>query len=195
MEKFHPTDDGEDEPPIILLAGRMLWDKGIGEFVEASRLVNNGEQKARFVLAGKPDSNNPKSISEKQLHVWNESGVVEWWGFCNNMVEIIQKSCIVALPSYYEGVPKILIEAAACGRPVIATDMPGCREIVHEGYNGCLTKAKSSNDLAEKILQLLSDKEQRIKMGENGRKLACNHFSAKETIERTFRLYEDLLKR
>jgi glycosyltransferase involved in cell wall biosynthesis len=193
LTKFFPSEENNNTPPIILLASRMLWDKGVGEFVEAADKVNSGEQKARFVLVGKPDKNNPKSIERKQLEKWNETGMIEWWGFHEDMPQVLQNSDIVVLPSYYEGVPKVLIEAAACGKPIITTNVPGCREIVKDGYNGYLVEEKNSKDLADKALTLLADKKERIEMGEKGRKFASEHFSLKSTKERTLALYRSLL--
>jgi glycosyltransferase involved in cell wall biosynthesis len=194
MEKFKPTDAPDEEYPIVLFASRMIWDKGVGEFVEAAEIVNNGKKKARFVLVGKPDHNNPNSVTEEQLREWDSEGVIEWWGFCENMVEVLQDSSIVTLPSYYgEGVPKILIEAAACGKPIITTDMPGCREIVDNGYNGFLIREKNSKDLAEKTLTLLADKKERIEMGIKGRVFAQDNFSLEATLKRTLKLYDSLL--
>jgi glycosyltransferase involved in cell wall biosynthesis len=193
ISKFTPSNENENNPPIVLLASRMLWDKGIGEFVESAKIVNNGKQKARFVLAGKPDDNNPKSIESERLKSWNDEGTIEWWGYCDNMVKVIQNSSLVVLPSYYEGVPKILIEAAACGKPIITTDVPGCREIVRHGYNGYLVEQKNSKDLAEKTLTLLADKKERIEMGIKGRVFAQDNFSLEATLKRTLKLYDSLL--
>lgn len=194
IQKFIPSEESNTDPPIVLFASRMIWDKGVGEFVEAAEIVNRHNKKACFVLAGKPDPNNPNSVSEEQLKKWNDSGTVEWWGFCEDMVAVLQQSSIVSLPSYYgEGVPKILIEAAACGKPIIATDMPGCREIVQDGYNGLLVEEKNSEDLAEKTLSLLENEEIRIKMGKRGRESATEHYSLEETKRRTFNLYDKLL--
>jgi glycosyltransferase involved in cell wall biosynthesis len=194
MEKFKPSSGSEKEYPIVLFASRMIWDKGVGEFVEAAKIINKGTKKARFVLAGKPDHNNPNSVTEEELRAWNKKGLVEWWGYCENMVEILQESSIVSLPSYYgEGVPKILIEAAACGKPVITTDMPGCREIVCDGETGYLVEEKNSKDLAKKTLTLLADKKERIEMGIKGRVFAQDNFSLKATLKRTLKLYDSLL--
>lgn len=194
IEKFKPSIQAEEEYPVVLFASRMIWDKGVGEFVEASKIINKNTRKARFVLAGKPDHNNPNSVTKEQLKAWDKKGPVEWWGFCENMVEVLQESSIVSLPSYYgEGVPKILIEAAACGKPIIATDMPGCREIVRDGETGFLVEAKKSKDLAEKILTLLADRDKGVEMGKKGRKFACKQYSLKSTKKRTLALYEQLL--
>ncbi len=193
MEKFTPTEEPEADHPLIILPTRMLWEKGVGEFVEAARRINNREKRARFVLIGEPDRNNPNFVPEDQLKAWDEEGVVEWWGFCENMVDIIQNCHIVALPSYYgEGVPRVLIEAAACAKPIVTTDMPGCREIVEDGKNGYLVEAKNASDLADKIDQLLQNRESRIEMGKYGRALAEEHYSLQNTIDRTMKLYERL---
>src|SRR5262249_11391723 len=108
--------------PVVVLAARMLWTKGIAEFVEAARIVRQQGIEARFVLVGRTDSENPSGIPPDQLRVWTASGAVEWWGHRNDMAEVFAGANLVCLPSYGEGVPKVLVEAAACGRAIVATD-------------------------------------------------------------------------
>lgn len=120
--------------PIILLASRMLWEKGVGEFVKAANLLGKQGVSARFVLVGQPDCENPSAITHKQLQAWNDSGEIEWWGHRDNMPEVLSQAKIVCLPSYYgEGIPKVLVEAMASARPIVTTDMPGCSEVVRSG--------------------------------------------------------------
>jgi len=142
--------------PLVMLASRMLWDKGVGEFVEAARALQAQGIHARFVLVGEPDAENPSSVSKAQLHEWNESGVVEWWGFRKDMPNILSQASVVCLPTYYgEGVPKVLIEAMACGRPIVTTDMPGCRDLVQSGRNGFLVSPKDTVGLAKSLAALV----------------------------------------
>ena len=173
----------------------MLWDKGIGEFVKAAKILKQEGVEARFVLTGENDSENPASISNKQLNEWNKSDAVEWWGGKNNMHEILTQACIVCLPSYREGLPKVLLEAASCGRPVIATNVPGCREIVHNGENGILVPLKDSSSLASAIKELINNPEKRKIMGNDGRKLVESEFSEEIVVSQTLEVYQELLNK
>lgn len=177
----------------IIFAGRMLWDKGIGELVDASRILHSKGLKFRIVLVGKPDTENPRSIPKDILKGWNGNGVVEWWGYQENMAEVLSKAHIVVLPSYREGVPKSLIEAAACGRPIVATDVPGCREIVHEGQNGFLVPAQDAKSLADALEILIKDSALRKGMGKRGREMVEEGFSEEIVVEKTMKLYRKIL--
>ncbi len=123
LGRFAPTTDAP-EPVLVVLASRMLWDKGIGEFVAAARLLRSQGSAARFVLVGQPDPGNPSSVAEEQLHAWQQEGCIEWWGFRGDMPEVLRQAHIACLPSYREGLPKFLIEAAAAGLPLVTTDGP-----------------------------------------------------------------------
>ncbi len=179
--------------PIVMLASRMLWDKGVGEFVNAAKRLNSKGIIARFVLVGDSDSENPSSISNDQLQAWHKDGVIEWWGRKANMPEILARSNIVCLPSYREGVPKVLIEAASCGRPIVTTDAPGCREIVQNEINGFLVPIKDSVILAEAIKKLIDSSELRRKMGMLGRKLVEDEFTIDKVNCETLAIYQDIL--
>jgi len=194
IKDFKPVGKAE-EPPVILLASRMIWDKGLQEFKAAAEIVKKERSDVRFVLAGKSDDGNPNAVPESTLNEWNRAGVVEWWGHCENMPEILQKSAVVTLPTFYpEGVPKILIEAAATGRPIVTTNRPGCRDIVRDGENGLLVPQKDSEKLAEAILTLLNDPDLMEKYGKAGRKIVEEEFSEKIVVEKTLGVYEDLLR-
>lgn len=180
----------------ILLASRMLWDKGVGEFVQAAELIRQRGISARFVLVGTGDAENPRSIPEETLKSWHESGVVEWWGKRNDMPQVFAQAHLVCLPSTYgEGIPKVLIEAAACGRPIVTTDMPGCREIVRHGVNGLLVPPKDSIALADALQQLLENPDLRREMGAKGREMVVQEFAQEIVIEQTLALYGEALKR
>ena len=182
--------------PLIILASRMLWDKGIGEFVEAARKLSEAGTKARFVLLGKVDSDNPASVPLGTLREWHEEGTVEWWGYKENMPAIFSRAHIVCLPSFYgEGVPKVLIEAASCGRAIVTTDTPGCREIVRDGENGLLVPPRDARALAGAIQRLIADPSLRKKMGERGREIVMREFSLDKVISETMGLYKELLFR
>ena len=163
--------------PVVLLPSRFLWDKGIGEFVESAKILKEQGIKARFVLAGKHDEDNPENIPFSKIEEWVEQELVENWGFVENMSKAINQSSIVCLPSYREGLPKCLLEAASCARPIVATDVPGCREVVLHGKTGLLVKAKNKDSLVIALSKLLADSNLRKEMGEKGREMVLKEFS------------------
>lgn len=187
----------EPEPtgtPVVLLASRMLWQKGIGDFVKAARLLSAQNVSARFVLVGKPDPENPGSIPEAQLVAWTRSGLVEWWGYQDDMAKVLAQANVVCLPSSYgEGVPRVLIEAASCGRAIVATDAPGCREIVRTGQNGFLVPPQDPEALAQAINTLVQDPILRSSMGACAREIAVREFSEETVFAQTITLYRELL--
>jgi glycosyltransferase involved in cell wall biosynthesis len=192
VKTWIPTPE-PDGVPVVLLAARMLGDKGVVEFVEAARTVRSAGVRARFVLVGETDPGNPTAISVEQLRYWADSGDVEWWGQRNNMQEILAQSHIVCLPSLREGVPKVLIEAAACGRAMVATDAPGCREIVRHGENGLLVPVRNSRALAQAMRLLIENKDLRETLGRKGREIAVEEFSVERVINETLDVYRELL--
>lgn len=192
IDKFQPVSDKPPEP-IVLLACRMLWDKGIGEFVEAARLVNRLNVKARFVLVGRCDYDNPSSIGLKQLQRWQEEGVVEWWGHRDDMPTVFSRAAVVVLPSYREGLPVSLLEAAACGKPIVATDVPGCRDVVLHRINGLLVPPKNASDLADAVMLLLENEGLRVELGCRGREIVVKNFSTAAVTAHTVALYRELL--
>lgn len=193
MDRF--THEPEpDATPVVLLAARMLRHKGVGEYVEAARRLQKRGVQARFVLAGDHDPDNPSSLSPSRLQAWHEEGVVEWWGHCENMPEVFSRVHIVCLPSYYrEGVPRVLIEAASCGRPIVTTDAPGCREIVREGENGLLVPPQDSLALTNALLKLIRNKKMREAMGKRGRAMVEKEFSMQCVLSSTMDVYDELL--
>lgn len=192
-DEFKPTQDKSNEE-IVLLASRMIWDKGIQEFVEAAKTVKEQKPEVRFILAGKADQGNPNVVPEETLRSWTEEGHVEWLGHVDNMIELIQKSTIVTLPTFYpEGVPKILIESASTGKPIITTNRPGCNDIVKDGENGILIPEKDSQALADAILSLLNDPQKMEQFGKRGRELVLEEFSEDIVVSKTMKLYEELL--
>ena len=162
--------------PLVVLPARMLWDKGVGEFVGAARQLQQRGVKAKLVLVGDPDTENPASVPERQLKDWQNEGVVEWWGRREDMPQVLAQSHIVCLPSYREGLPKALLEAASCGLPIVTTDVPGCREIVRDGDNGLLVEAYNATALADALARLLSDPGLRQQMGLRGRERVVSEF-------------------
>lgn len=190
--EFYVTSE-TNEKPLVILASRMLWDKGIGDFVEAAcQLIKEGIE-AKFVLVGEGDPDNPNSISHNQLLAWQSENVIEWWGKRADMQAVFSKSHIVCLPSSYgEGVPKVLIEAASCGRAIVTTNTPGCREIVKDGENGLLIPPKNPLALAIALRKLIENKQMRIKMGLRGRKIVEDEFSINKVVLQTLTLYEQI---
>jgi glycosyltransferase involved in cell wall biosynthesis len=180
--------------PIVMLAARLLWDKGIREFVEAAKLLHKAGVSARCVVVGEPDSENHSSIPAEQMTAWHDTGEIEWWGKRTDMPTVLAQSHIVCLPSYYgEGVPKILLEAASIGRPIVTTDMPGCREAVTEGDNGLLVPARDAGALAAALKMLLNDPTRRKDMGQRGRERAEQEFSEEHVVSQTLDIYRLLL--
>ena len=202
VNQFRPTgfpdwssDGRADGRPIVMLPSRMLWTKGIGEFVQAARLLRNRGLSARFVLVGRVDPDNPGHVSEQQLRSWEQTGQVEWWGHRSDMPRVLNQASIVALPSYYrEGAPKVLLEAAACARPVVTTDWCGCRDVVDPGRTGLLVPPRDAGALADTLQQLLCDRQQCIEMGRQGRQWVVRNFSESIVAAKTFDVYSALLR-
>lgn len=185
---FQPVAEPDGDTTVIL-AARMLRDKGIYEFVEAARILKQKKLAVRMVLVGGLDDANPSAISAQQLDAWQNEGVIEWWGKQADMPAVFSQAHIVCLPSYREGLPKVLLEAAACARPLVATDVPGCREIVQDGFNGYLVPARNAESLVDAINKLVQDPAARKTMGSKGRQLVEQHFSRDIIIKQTLGLY------
>ena len=184
----------EPEGPFtVVLGARMLRDKGIGEFVEAARLVRAKLPEARFILVGGLDPGNPAAIAEDELHRWTSDGDIEWWGQRDDMPEVLASAHVVCLPSYREGLPRILLEGAATGRTLVATDVAGCREVVRHGSTGLLVPARDAHALAEAFLRLASDPTSRRGFSDAARALVENEFSLTSVVDRTLELYGELL--
>jgi len=180
-------------PPLVILPARLLSDKGVGEFVEAARLLRGRGVKARFALVGEGDPGNPASVPPQQLHEWENEGVVELFGWQDEMPKILAQSHIVCLPSYGEGLPKALLEAASCGKPIVATDVPGCRDVVHHGENGLLVPPRQAAPLATALERVIGDADLRRTLGAGGRERVLANFSVETVSAETLRLYADLL--
>jgi glycosyltransferase involved in cell wall biosynthesis len=180
--------------PVVMVASRMLWSKGIREFVEAAKRLKVDHPELRFVLVGRPDRGNPSSIPESKLRAWHDAGVVEWWGHRDDMPQVYGQAHIVVLPSYTEGIPRNLIEAAAVGRPIVASDLPGCRQVVEHGRNGLIVPLRDAEALAQALQRLLSDPDERARMGRHGRSIMEQHFSDGIINEQTLSVYSRLLR-
>ena len=192
VERFRPTAK-ENNPPIVLFSSRILVTKGVLEYVEAIRILKAKGINARFALAGKPDPGNPASIPDEQIEAWKQSDLVEWWGWQSDMPAALAQTDIFCLPSYREGVPNALLEATACGLPIVTTDTPGCRDVVTNGVNGLLVPVKNAQAIADALKTLILDPELRRRMGSAGREIAVNFSNIKINRE-TLAVYSLLTK-
>jgi glycosyltransferase involved in cell wall biosynthesis len=191
---FSPAED-PPAPVTVMLVARMLWAKGVGEFVAAATKLNNEDLPARFVLVGDPDPDNPASVSEANLRAWHGRGGLEWWGRREDMAAVLQQAHIACLPSFYgEGLPKSLLEAAASGLPIVTTDTPGCREVVTDGDNGFLVPVKDIDALAAALKKLIMDANLRRQMGERSRARSLAEFSQARVIAEILAIYQELLQ-
>ena len=194
VSQFRASSEPDGGAIVITLVARMLLDKGVVEFVQAARLLKQRGLSFRAILVGEPDPENPSSIPGNQLLAWQSEGVIEWWGRRNDIPAVWVQSHIAVLPTTYgEGVPKSLIEAAACARPIIATDVPGCREIVAHESNGLLVPVKDPAALADAIERLVTDPALRQSMGVKGRELVQREFAEPIVVRKTLDLYRSML--
>jgi len=192
-ERFTPGPEPRGSP-VILLAGRMLWDKGVGVMVEAARRLHR-RISARIVLVGEPDLGNPSAVTPAMLTQWQEEGVIEWWGWRSDMPLVYQQCHVVALPTAYgEGVPTALLEAAACGKPLVASDIPGCRAVVQEGVTGLLVPPNDPQALADALERLALDVQLRSRMGDAARQLVLDQFTHERINAATLEVYRRILK-
>jgi len=194
LQVFHKSNEAPGLP-LVLLPSRMLWDKGVGEFVQAAKIINSNGLEARFVLVGAPDPENPASIPTQKLKEWHTSKIVEWWGQQDDMPTIYDRAHIVCLPSYREGLPKVLLEAGASGKPVVTANTTGCRDIIKDGKNGFLVEPLNPDELANAIKKLLDDAELRKTMGMRAMQIVEEEFSEEKIVNHTLSLYNKILKR
>lgn len=191
LERFVPAPEPAG-PATVLVASRMLRTKGIGEVVEAARRLKARGTAVRVLLAGDSDRGNAAAIAPETLTAWQSEGLVEWLGHRADMPDLLAGSHIACLPSYYrEGLPKSLIEAAAAGRPIVTSDVTGCRDVVRDGDNGLLVPARDAEALAGALRRLIDDPAQRQRMGARGREIAEEAFGLNGVIDRTLRVYRE----
>lgn len=195
LDRFRPK---EREGPwtdgvVLLYAGRLMWQKGLGDFVEVARRLSG---RARFVVAGYSEDGSPDAVPVAQVERWADEGHIEWLGSRSDMPEVIAQSDVVVLPTVYgEGVPKVLVEAAASGRAIVTTDTPGCRDVCRDGINGVLIPPGDVDALERAVLTLVEDHGLRARMGEAGRRLAEDGFGLERVLERSLTLYATMLGR
>jgi glycosyltransferase involved in cell wall biosynthesis len=177
----------------FLLVARLLKDKGINEFAEAARLLKSRYPLVEFALLGFKDKRNPNAVKEEQLTSWQEKGWVIYWGSSSDVREQIALADCVVLPSYREGTPRTLLEAAAMGRPLVTTDVPGCREVVRHGINGLLCRPRNSHDLADRMQEILQmPAEQLAQMGQASRQLVQERFDEQQVIDAYLKALDNL---
>ena len=192
-DQFLPADAAGNGPPVVVLPARMLRDKGVVEFVEAARLLKTRGVAARFVLCGEPDPLNPASLTQAQLAEFTADGDVEYWGWQRDMMAVWKAAQVVCLPSYREGLPKALLEAAACSLPLVATDVPGCREIVRREVNGWLVPKGDSAALAAALDEAIARKDLRVRYGQASRLIIERKMSLDQVMNETIQVYCELL--
>ncbi len=192
-EAFEPAPEPEG-PVVVCMVARMLWDKGVGELAAAARLLKAELPSLRIWLVGPPDAENPASIPESQLARWVDEGILEWLGQQEDVAALWRQAHIAVLPSYREGLPKSLLEAADSGRPMVAADVPGCREIVVDNETGLLVPARDPVALARALGRLAGDAALRQRMGAAARHRAVEYFSQERIARETLALYRSLVR-
>ncbi|MFC1551715.1 glycosyltransferase family 4 protein [Candidatus Latescibacterota bacterium] len=195
INKFFVSPEAPGKP-VIAITSRMLWTKGINELVAATLILKSKNVECKTLLVGINDPENPASIPDKVLEKFQEEGdeVIEYCGYNDNIPKLLSNIHIFCLPTFYgEGVPLSLIEAAASGKPIVTTDVPGCRDIVRHGLNGFLVSPKEVKPLADALQKLIENPKLRKKMGLAGRKLVEQEFSDEIIIKKTLDLYKRLL--
>jgi len=192
IERYRPAPPPDAHAPVVLLPARMLRDKGVAEFIEAAGAVHALRPAARFVLVGGIDPDNPAAYTQPELEAAIAAAGVEWWGHREDMREVYAQATIVCLPSYREGLPKALLEAAACGRALVATDVPGCRDICRPDVSGLLVPARNPPALAHAIETLLEDDALRTRLAAGARALVEREFSSAQVQAATLALYARL---
>ena len=180
--------------PTVALVARMLRDKGIVELVEAARLLRSQGRSVRIILAGGLDELNPSCLHEEEIRAWEREDLIEWRGEVEDVRRVWAEAHLAVLPSYREGLPKSLLEAAACGRALIATDVPGCREIVRHEKNGLLVPARASAPLADAIWRLIEDSKLRQTLAEQSRRLVEEEFAQAKVCAETLAVYDELCR-
>lgn len=199
-DRFAPSSEGkessEEESPVrVLLAARILWDKGIQEYVDAAKILDDRGESVEFLLAGEPDLETPGYVHTDQIQSWHEDGVVNWLGHCSAMPSLLRSVDIAALPTHYnEGLPRFLVEAASTGLPIVASDLEACRRVVENGVNGYVVPKKDPERLADAIQRLVQNGERRREMGQVSRRIAVSEFAEREVVKDWLDLYAQRMR-
>ena len=194
IEKFKPVEKEDDGMFRFLVVSRMLWTKGIQEFIDAAKIIKQKHQNVEFQLLGYLDMKSPTAISKKQMDIWVKDGYINYLGGSDDVRVEIAKADIIVLPSFYrEGTPRALLESASMQKPIITTDNVGCRDVVNDGVNGYLCKVKNALDLADKMEKMLRlTNEQRNAMGKAGRRKIVKEFDETIVIRKYIDTIEDV---
>ena len=193
LTKYKPAPEPTGDV-VVLLAARLMWDKGVGDFVDAARMVRNKRRGIRFVVVGNTHPSNPRSVPADLLRKWADEGVVEWWGHRTDMPVVFAASHVVCLPSRYgEGLPKVLLEAGAVGRPSIASDIAGCRQVIRHEETGLLVPLGDVSSLAAAIERLADDSSLRHRLGETACRNVGECFSETDVVRKTMDVYHEIL--
>lgn len=191
LDKFRVLPEPPDRP-VVMFPARVIGDKGVHEFVAAAKALKSRSQQVQFVIVGRTDPDNPTDVGEPTIREWERDGLVEWWGFSDDMADTLPKANVVCMPSYREGLPRVLIEAAACGRPIVTADVPGCREIVKDGENGFLVPVRDGTATADAIERLLIDAGLRQRMASRSRQIAEAEYALQAFVTNTFTVYDSV---
>ena len=191
LEKFFNFEENTGVP-VVCFAARLLIDKGVYDFISAARILKKRGITSRFLLAGDLDTKNPSGIKINDLNKIKEEGYVEIIGFQDDIPKLYEMSHIICLPSYREGLPKTLIEAAAASRAVVTTDVPGCRDAIIPNKTGILVPVRNSFALANAIQELIENKDKRLLMGRAGRELAEKDFDINNIVKAHLKIYGEL---
>ena len=193
LGRFTPRREPLASPPFrVVLPARLLWDKGVGELIEASRQMKARGVAVEVLLAGEPDAGNPAAVPEEVIRRWHAEGRIQWLGKVDDMPRLFQSVHAVVLPSYREGLPKSLIEAAGCALPLVTTNVPGCREVVTDGVDGLLVPGRDAAALADAIERLANDPSLCKRLGEAAMRKAQAEFDERIVIARTMAVYDEL---
>jgi len=189
-----PVSREKDGSMVFLLVARLLWDKGVGEFVEAARMLQQKHSNVAFHLLGFLDVENPQAVPRAQVESWEAEGIITYLGVSDSVVDVMRRADCIVLPSYREGLPRTLIEAASLAKPVVTTDVPGCRDVVEDGITGLLCEVRNSIDLAEKMEYMIHMSiAERSAMGSLGRKKVINEFDENIVLDRYLQVVRELI--
>ncbi len=194
LTEYPFTLESETDPVVITFASRLLFDKGLQEYVDAAAILKQRGINALFEIVGNLDLDNPTGATNEQLSKWAAEGNIKLMGYRKDMASVFAASNLVVLPSYREGLPKVLLEAAACGRAIVTTDVPGCRDAIIPDVTGLLVPVKDAKALADAIEKLILDTELRSKMGKAGRTLAEEVFAIEKVVQQHLAIYADVAK-
>jgi len=190
--EFRPVDSQPTDKIRVCLVARMIWEKGVRETVAAARMMAKIRDDIEFILVGDSDSESPSGVPVQSLRAWHEEGLITWLGHVDNVPVLLNGCHIALLPTYREGFPKSLLEAASCGLPIIATDVTGCREICHDGVNGVLIRPRDADSIVEAVSRLADDPALRLRFGRESRRLVETYFSEEIVVEQTMDLYRSI---